>query len=297
MKKTELNIRRRFEKHPVVWTFFYFFWVVALFIVLGGIYPQSLIFNVVLRIVLGAGILYHLYRVFHWTPKALGFSKTGLLTSLRLYWLDWVKIAMVLCIIFAALHPNGVLAGRIGTPRATLVKIARNIRRTSPAKGFRICLFGLSVGFFEEVFIRVGMVNQLRLAFPDSPRSAWAISLISGAFFASLHWINLGAQSLSLTAMQVIQAFGIGVLWAAIYWRSGNILVPIVMHSLTDILVLFQTAGTSPAVSANYLSSLVVLAACLLLTAVYLRPKKAVSSGIQTSPLCYNKKINDELKF
>jgi membrane protease YdiL (CAAX protease family) len=141
------------------------------------------------------------------------------------------------------------------------------------------------------------MVNQLRLAFPDSPRSAWAISLISGAFFASLHWINLGAQSLSLTAMQVIQAFGIGVLWAAIYWRSGNILVPIVMHSLTDILVLFQTAGTSPAVSANYLSSLVVLAACLLLTAVYLRPKKAVSSGIQTSPLCYNKKINDELKF
>ncbi|MGN0193633.1 MAG: lysostaphin resistance A-like protein [Pseudoramibacter sp.] len=281
--------RQRFQKHPVLWTLFYFVWVGTLFIVLGGIIPRSLSASVILRFVLTAGILYHLYRVFGWTPKALGFSKKGLLTSLRLYWIEWFKMAAFLLVIVAALHPQYAQVLHISTPPATLARIARNLRQMTLAKKMEICCFALSVGFYEEIFMRVGIVSQLRLAFPDSPRSAWRIVLISGALFANMHWINLGAQSLSLTAMQVIQAFGAGVLSGAIYWRSGNAVVPVLEHSLNDMLILFATAATSPAVSSNFISSLTVMAVDLILTVVYLRPKKAASSGIQADPLCYNK--------
>ncbi len=282
-------IRRGFQKHPAAWAVFYFMWVLSLFIILGSLNPRSLAAGVILRFALGAGILYGLYKVFRWTPKALGFSTKGLFTALRLYWIEWLKMVAFLSVLIVSLHPQYAQVLHISTPPATLAKIARNLRQMTDAKKMAVCAFSLSVGFYEEIFMRVGMVSQLRLAFPDSPRSAWRIALISGALFASLHWINLGAQSLSLTAMQVIQAFGTGVLWGAIYWRSGNMVVPIVGHTLNDVLILLAIAGSSPAVSASFQSTLTVMAVDLFLTAVYLRPKKAVSSGIQT-PLCYNKK-------
>ncbi|WP_125707127.1 CPBP family intramembrane glutamic endopeptidase [Lacticaseibacillus porcinae] len=93
---------------------------------------------------------------------------------------------------------------------------------------------GLVVGIVaaatEECMFRGVIFTQLLKHW----RNAWAAMLTSGLLFGALHLINLTHQSAGITAIQILQAAGMGVMLAAMYLRSGSLLVPMAFHFSLD---------------------------------------------------------------
>ena len=224
------------RERPLSGAVLYFFAVSALFFGVGRLLPQSIGTEIIFRIILSALILIFLYAIYGWTPKALGFSAKGIGTSIQLSWSEWLKVVMYLSVLVMLANPQGMQAfeGVNGVSKMAPVfrGVAKNLAALTPQKLILTVLFGVSVGLFEETFFRVGLVAQLRVRFADSCRGAWCTVLIGAGLFAALHMMNAFGQSLAVTAMQVIQAFGTGVLWGAVYWRSGNAVIPVIIHSL-----------------------------------------------------------------
>lgn len=291
------------RERPLSGAVLYFFAVSALFFGVGRLLPQSIGTEMIFRLILSALIFIFLYVIYGWTPKALGFSTKGIGTSIRLSWSEWLKIVMYLALLLMLANPNPealnqlLQSGSSAKYAPMLSGVAKNLAALTPQKLAMTLLFGVSVGLFEETFFRVGLVAQLRVRFADSCRGAWCTVLISAGLFAALHMMNAFGQSLAVTVMQVIQAFGTGVLWGAVYWRSGNAVIPVILHSLTDILILLATAGTAASVAAGFGSSAAFMAFDVGLAAIYLRPQKTRHSGIQARPLWYNDRIDNRAYF
>lgn len=295
------KLRLIFNDAPLNGALLYFFAVCAIFFGVGRLLPTSVWTEMIFRFILFALIAFFLYTIFGWTLKELGFSTKGMGMSICLSWSEWIKVVMYVSILVTLAHPQTMhqleQAGGASALVPILRGVSKNLAALTPQKLAVTILFGVSVGLFEETFFRLGLVNQLRLRFGDSFQGAWCTVLISGGLFAALHFMNALNQSFSLTVMQVLQAFGMGVLWGAIYWRSGNAVVPVVLHSLTDILILTATAGTSASAAASFGSSAAFMGFDLALAAIYLRPKKTRHSGIQAKPLWYNDQIENEANF
>ena len=60
---------------------------------------------------------------------------------------------------------------------------------------------------------------------------------LSSLVFSLAHLSNLPAQGLVITIAQVIQAFGMGAIFAALYIRYGSLLMPIFIHFLIDFVI------------------------------------------------------------
>ncbi|MQM73384.1 MAG: CPBP family intramembrane metalloprotease [Eubacteriaceae bacterium] len=285
------------RERPLSGAVLYFFAVSALFFGVGRLLPQSIGTEIIFRLILSALILIFLYAIYGWTPRVLGFSAKGIGTSIRLSWSEWLKIVIYLLLLLLLSSPQGMqqFKGINGVSKMAPVfrGVAKNLAALTPQKLILTVLFGVSVGLFEETFFRVGLVAQLRVRFADSCRGAWCTVLIGAGLFAALHMMNAFGQSLAVTAMQVIQAFGTGVLWGAVYWRSGNAVIPVIIHSLTDILILLATAGTAASAAPGFGSSVALMAFDVGLAAIYLRPQKTRYSGIQTRSLWYNDQIGN----
>ncbi|GEM_PF-1849064 len=301
-KQIRMNDLKRFlqdfwRERPLSGAVLYFVAVSALFFGVGRLLPQSIGTEIIFRLILSVLILIFLYAIYDWTPKALGFSAKGIGTSIRLSWSEWLKIVVYLALLLMLANPealNQLLQSGTSAGYAPMMRgVAQNLSALTPQKLIATILFGVSVGLFEETFFRVGLVAQLRVRFADSCRGAWCTVLISAGLFAALHMMNAFGQSLAVTAMQVIQAFGTGVLWGAVYWRSGNAVIPVILHSLTDILIVLATAGTAASVAPGFSSSVALMAFDVGLAAIYLRPQKTRYSGIQTRSLWYNDQIGN----
>ncbi|MCI5620470.1 MAG: CPBP family intramembrane metalloprotease [Lachnospiraceae bacterium] len=91
------------------------------------------------------------------------------------------------------------------------------------------------VGFAEEVFLRGIALNLLLDRFSKTRGGVWGAVLISSLIFGLAHFVNLLAGAgLESVCVQVIQAAVIGVILAAIYLRSNNIWITIILHALVD---------------------------------------------------------------
>ena len=291
------KLRLFFNNAPLNGALLYFFAVCAIFFGVGRLLPVSIWTEIIFRFALFVLIVFFLHTIFGWTLKDLGFSTKGMGVSIYLSWSEWIKVVIYVSLLVTLAHPQAMhqleQAGGASALVPTLRGVAKNLAALTPQKLAVTRLFGGSVGLFEETFFRLGLVNQLRLHFGDGFQRAWCTVLISGGLFAALHFMNALNQPLSLTVMQVLQAFGTGVLWGAIYWRSGNAVVPVILHSLTDILILTATAGTSASAAASFGASAAYMGFDFALAAIYLRPKKTRHSGIQAKPLWYNDPIEE----
>lgn len=92
----------------------------------------------------------------------------------------------------------------------------------------------IAPGFFEEVPFRgLGASNFMRV-WRDEKRIPLSATL-AAALFGLMHLLNLtsGAE-LSDTLVQVVFAFGSGVLFAAVYYRTGNLIPCIIGHYAVD---------------------------------------------------------------
>jgi len=102
----------------------------------------------------------------------------------------------------------------------------------------------LLAGLTEEFLCR-GFLYNIALNKCKNVRNA---VLLSSAIFGVVHLLNLVHQPLIGTLGQVVFAFGGGVLFAAIYERSDNIWVVVLIHAIWNI-VLGATGILIPEVS------------------------------------------------
>lgn len=99
-----------------------------------------------------------------------------------------------------------------------------------------LCLFdAVAVGIQEETAFRaLSGANFMRVR-PDGHRLVLFVT-ISGLFFGLCHMGNIATVGAAFdeTLMQVISASGLGVLLAAVYFRTGSLIPGIVFHVLVD---------------------------------------------------------------
>lgn len=93
----------------------------------------------------------------------------------------------------------------------------------------------LGVGLREEFFYRATIQNILAKKYANSVKGIWITVIVSAVIFGLTHASNIffGTDPLAVL-MQVLSATFVGLLFGAIYLRSGNIWVLVLIHTLID---------------------------------------------------------------
>lgn len=139
-------------------------------------------------------------------------------------------------------------------------------------------LISLRAGVFEETVFRGIPVSIMMKNRPGRGRM-WAAALITAAVFGLIHMGNMSAgAALNGAIVQSVNALCLGLFLAAIYLRSGNILLTMVFHTLHDVIALTdpdQVTGvyTTTSFSTFDLAILAAAAAAFAAAGIYLLRK------------------------
>lgn len=144
------------------------------------------------------------------------------------------------------------------------------------------CIYMLTIGILEESTFRGVVAEVLLQNFGTERRGIWKAALISSLLFGLVHLQNmLGADAVS-TLVQVVFAFCFGLLLVSIYFRTGNLWIPILLHAGWDFAALIgvgifgigsMTVTETPS-AVSILENLVISGICLIPVPILLRRKK-----------------------
>ena len=87
-----------------------------------------------------------------------------------------------------------------------------------------------TVGVAEEFLFRGVIAQTLLEHFGTSRAGIWKACLLSGLFFGGAHLTNILSSAPFGVLMQCVFAGSLGVLFAAIYFRTGNLWVLVFLH-------------------------------------------------------------------
>ena len=146
----------------------------------------------------------------------------------------------------------------------------------------RILTFMLNmilVGVAEELVFRGIIAQTLLERYGTARAGVWKACLVSGVLFGAAHLSNLLGSAPFGVLMQCVFAASLGVMLAAIYFRTGNLWVTVFLHSAMDIAAmliggLYGTTSVAESVSGYDASRLVSVAVYLIPTVFLLRKKK-----------------------
>ena len=146
----------------------------------------------------------------------------------------------------------------------------------------RICTFLVSmamVGVAEEFIFRGVIAQTLLERYGTARAGVWKACLVSGVLFGAAHLSNLLGSAPFGVLMQCVFAASLGVMLAAIYFRTGNLWVTVFLHSAMDIASmliggLYGTTSVAESVSGYDASRLLSVAVYLIPTLFLLRKKK-----------------------
>ena len=146
----------------------------------------------------------------------------------------------------------------------------------------RICTFLANmamVGVAEEFIFRGVIAQTLLEHFGTSRAGVWKACLLSGVLFGAAHLTNILGSAPFGVLMQCVFAASLGTLFAAVYFRTGNLWVTVFLHGAMDIssmLIggLYGTTTVAEAVSGYDASMLLSVLLYLIPTAFLLRRKK-----------------------
>lgn len=98
-----------------------------------------------------------------------------------------------------------------------------------------VIVLGIVPGISEELIFRGLMISYFMKRFKSS-NGIYFVVLFSALSFGLIHLANVivGAP-LDNTIFQAVTTVGLGLLLAAIYVRTGNIWIPIIIHCILDI--------------------------------------------------------------
>lgn len=101
-------------------------------------------------------------------------------------------------------------------------------------------ILGLQPGIFEEVSFRVLPIS-IAMRSKDREKLIPVTIILTSVLFGLVHSFNVlaGADPVN-TVIQVIYAAAIGFLFGAIYMRTGNLWITMILHSLTDIIAFWN---------------------------------------------------------
>ncbi len=95
-----------------------------------------------------------------------------------------------------------------------------------------IFLAGLAPAIFEEVLFRGICIANLKKKY----NNPYVIVLVSAVIFSLAHVTNLVGMDVASVLLQVSTSLVLGIVWGAIYLRSGDLLSLIFSHFFIDIL-------------------------------------------------------------
>lgn len=146
----------------------------------------------------------------------------------------------------------------------------------------RILTFFLNmilVGVAEEILFRGVIAQTLLEHYGATQKGIWKACLVSGVLFGVAHLSNLTGAKVLGVLMQCVFAAALGTLFAAIYFRTGNLWVVAFLHAAMDIVSmliggLYGTATVAESISTYDASMLMSIAVYLIPTAFLLRRSK-----------------------
>ncbi len=101
-------------------------------------------------------------------------------------------------------------------------------------------LMGLAPGIKEEVIFRIIPI-ALVMKGKDKEKNMWIGLFTSSLVFSLIHILNvLAGADLVMSLIQAFYAFCVGLLFAAIYLRTGNMWITIFLHSITDMIAFVE---------------------------------------------------------
>lgn len=194
---------------------------------LKAMFPNDYVFEFVTQFILaliGLAILF-LFR----KQRVLRYSAEGMREGLicGMAWII-VPITAILGLVFDAFNVSGLTW----------------IKGWEMTFLFLQCLL---IGLFEECLFR-GVVLELSFdAFGAGNGKQARMAIVFGAFlFGALHLINALQPEITLTAaaMQAVSVFGLGLVFGAIFYRSGRSIWPcVILHAIQDASA-FVSSGT-----------------------------------------------------
>ncbi len=122
-------------------------------------------------------------------------------------------------------------------------------------------LSGLAPAVFEEVIFRGIMIGKLK----ESGKSKMVTLIISAVIFGLVHLTNIAGMQTAEVLVQTAYALVVGLVFGAVYIKSGDIISVIIAHALTDISsqIFLQAPSETPT------HMIVVFCVVLIITAVY----------------------------
>lgn len=149
-----------------------------------------------------------------------------------------------------------------------------------------LILFGVfsvvGIGIREECIYRAIIQNIVAKKYANSVKGIWITALVGAAVFGLTHVSNIFfGMDLFVAIDQVVSATVIGLLFGAVYLRSGSLWTLIFIHTLTDITGLAKSTflqNISDMENMNQMSfsiiSVIFWLFYIALTAFLLRPSK-----------------------
>lgn len=136
------------------------------------------------------------------------------------------------------------------------------------------------VGVAEEFLFRGVIAQTLLEHFGTSRAGIWKACIVSGLFFGGAHLTNLVSSAPLGVLMQCIFAASLGVLYAALYFRTGNLWVLVFLHGANDAASLlagglYGTETMAETVS-SYDPTMLLSVLVYILPALFLLRKKKI---------------------
>lgn len=100
---------------------------------------------------------------------------------------------------------------------------------------------------YEEILLRGLLLNGLLKAWSQKKNGILLAVIWSSLLFSSVHALNLLAGApLDATLLQFVYATALGFLFAAVYLRTNNLLIPIIGHFVINFSGKLQDIGIDP---------------------------------------------------
>ena len=145
---------------------------------------------------------------------------------------------------------------------------------------FFVTMFLISLA--EEALFRGVVAGTLLEHYGPSRAGIWKACALSGLLFGAGHLVNLLSSAPLGVLIQCCVTAALGMLYAAIYFRTGNLWVLIFLHTLQDTAALIYTGlyeggATVSEVVSSYDPSMLLSALFYLLPTVFLLRKKRLA--------------------
>ncbi len=115
------------------------------------------------------------------------------------------------------------------------------------APSVKSILVALVAGTTEETIFR-GIPASYAMRHLNDRKKLPMVIVITSLLFSLVHATNIfSGASVSATLLQLLTSFGIGTTLCALYFRSGNIILPMLLHFLYDVYALMNADSVTEA--------------------------------------------------